>query len=278
MLDAVGGVAVLRRIQAATPASANAGQYANIVAETSSLREAHRDRGRHPAHGVRGRRRRGRDARPGAFDDVGSRREAVGRRRQRLVNGATFVLSESAVVDAVWGEGDRVLWAAGEGLLVVGPTGVGKTTMLVRSPPPVSASWNRCSTCRSRRRAGCCTWRATDRSRCSEPSPDCSALSTRTCSPSGSSSGRDRRRATLPAIPRHWRRWRGRPWRGLRRHRLVEGRRPRTRRRRGRRRAELGDAACAGRRHRRGRSPPPTQRAGRVVAPDARGRDRARPG
>ena len=50
----------------------------------------------------------------------------------QLVDSATFVLEESVGAAAVWGRDDAILWAAGEPLLIVGPIGVGKTTLLQR--------------------------------------------------------------------------------------------------------------------------------------------------
>lgn len=47
----------------------------------------------------------------------------------RLKSGATFVLDDPCELDPIWGTGDEVLWASGEALLLVGPTGVGKTTL-----------------------------------------------------------------------------------------------------------------------------------------------------
>lgn len=47
--------------------------------------------------------------------------------RSRAVDGATFVTSVGDTVPAVWGRDGAVLWAAGEGLMIVGPDGVGKT-------------------------------------------------------------------------------------------------------------------------------------------------------
>ncbi len=47
----------------------------------------------------------------------------------RAVDGAVFILQEPADVPAAWGRNDQVLWAEGEGLLLVGPDGVGKTTI-----------------------------------------------------------------------------------------------------------------------------------------------------
>jgi replicative DNA helicase len=47
----------------------------------------------------------------------------------RLVDGASFILDVPREVPAIWGRGQRVLWARGESLLLVGPDGVGKTTL-----------------------------------------------------------------------------------------------------------------------------------------------------
>lgn len=48
---------------------------------------------------------------------------------ERALDGATFIFNEPAEIPAAWGERDRVLWSEGEGLLIVGPDGVGKTTL-----------------------------------------------------------------------------------------------------------------------------------------------------
>jgi replicative DNA helicase len=50
----------------------------------------------------------------------------------RLVDGLTFALGDDAEMASVWGRGDDVMWAAGEALLLVGPDGVGKTTVKQR--------------------------------------------------------------------------------------------------------------------------------------------------
>lgn len=47
----------------------------------------------------------------------------------RAVTGASWVHGTPAQVPALWGDGDEVLWAEGEPLLITGPTGVGKTTL-----------------------------------------------------------------------------------------------------------------------------------------------------
>ncbi len=50
-------------------------------------------------------------------------------RIDRLIDGATFILDEPTDVPSVWGTDDRVLWVEGEGFLLVGGSGVGKTTV-----------------------------------------------------------------------------------------------------------------------------------------------------
>jgi hypothetical protein len=47
----------------------------------------------------------------------------------RKVDGAEFVLDQPPSPEAVWGAGERVLWAADEALLIAGTDGVGKTTL-----------------------------------------------------------------------------------------------------------------------------------------------------
>ncbi|MDA0257055.1 MAG: AAA family ATPase, partial [Chloroflexi bacterium] len=52
--------------------------------------------------------------------------------RSRAKTGGAFILDAPASVPALWGDGDDVLHAAGEALLIVGPDGVGKTTLAQR--------------------------------------------------------------------------------------------------------------------------------------------------
>lgn len=53
-------------------------------------------------------------------------------RPRQLKDGRTFILDAPATVPSLWGDGDRVAWASGEGLMFVGPQGVGKTTVASR--------------------------------------------------------------------------------------------------------------------------------------------------
>jgi len=47
----------------------------------------------------------------------------------RLVGGDTFILDRPDTTPATWGDGNEILWAEGEPLLIAGPAGVGKTTL-----------------------------------------------------------------------------------------------------------------------------------------------------
>jgi replicative DNA helicase len=47
----------------------------------------------------------------------------------RAQGGGTFAFDEPADVPALWGTGQAIAWAAGEGLMLVGPDGVGKTAL-----------------------------------------------------------------------------------------------------------------------------------------------------
>jgi hypothetical protein len=50
-------------------------------------------------------------------------------RKARVRPGGSFILDEPDQIPAVWGDGERVLWAEGEGLMITGHQGVGKTTV-----------------------------------------------------------------------------------------------------------------------------------------------------
>ncbi len=49
--------------------------------------------------------------------------------RVRTIDGATFVLDVPEHIPAIWGDDTGVLWAKGEGLMIVGPDAVGKTSL-----------------------------------------------------------------------------------------------------------------------------------------------------
>lgn len=50
-------------------------------------------------------------------------------RTSRLLDGATFLTSHAISAPAIWGSGPMVLWPAGEPVGIVGPQGVGKSTI-----------------------------------------------------------------------------------------------------------------------------------------------------
>lgn len=49
---------------------------------------------------------------------------------KRLRHGGAFILDAPDKVPTLWGDADDVIWARGEALMVVGPPGVGKTTLI----------------------------------------------------------------------------------------------------------------------------------------------------
>jgi replicative DNA helicase len=65
---------------------------------------------------------------PNPFHEVRADIPAV--KRERVVDGETFVFGEDTDdAPALWGHGDAPLWTPGEGLMIVAPEGVGKTTI-----------------------------------------------------------------------------------------------------------------------------------------------------
>jgi len=63
-----------------------------------------------------------------AFDQQEDEEEP--QKSSRAQDGATFILDGPKDTPSVWGRDDQVLWAAGETLMLVGPQGVGKSTLL----------------------------------------------------------------------------------------------------------------------------------------------------
>ncbi|MBF6161355.1 bifunctional DNA primase/polymerase [Nocardia cyriacigeorgica] len=56
-------------------------------------------------------------------------RQQLTQHRDRLMDGLAF-LTEDADAEPLWGQGGQVLWASGEGLMICGPQGVGKSTIV----------------------------------------------------------------------------------------------------------------------------------------------------
>lgn len=115
----------LLEIQVATPASANALAYARIVRSLARRRELMA-----LAETVRVAAVEGDDTSASVARLMVA--SAPADTRLRVVAGGTFTLDVPEGVPAIWGADDRVLWANGEELLIVGPPGVGKSTVAVQ--------------------------------------------------------------------------------------------------------------------------------------------------
>lgn len=66
---------------------------------------------------------------PGATYVAGAAGASPAPESTRTVDGWTFVNGATDTIPALWGEGDAVLWAQGEPFMIVGPDGVGKTSL-----------------------------------------------------------------------------------------------------------------------------------------------------
>lgn len=123
-----GGLAALMTLQANTPATSNAARYARIIREHATLRrlitaaDQIAELGYATPDDVSGAVQRAQDL----IADIGTSSTVDTSRYQ---NGADWIRDTPAGIPAVWGHDDQVLWAQGEPLLVVGPTGAGKTTL-----------------------------------------------------------------------------------------------------------------------------------------------------
>lgn len=66
---------------------------------------------------------------PAAPANGGSTTTAATQPEFHLVPGGDWLAAAADKIPAIWGTGDEVLWASGESLFIVGPAGVGKTTL-----------------------------------------------------------------------------------------------------------------------------------------------------
>lgn len=127
VLAEVGGAPLLHTLVAAVPTAANAATYAATVAELARVRRV-MDAGHRliqvgydePARAVE----LARTILAGLIPDTDQPEET-----RRLTSGGSFILDAPKGIPAVWGSGEQVAWSEGEPLLLVGPTGAGKTTL-----------------------------------------------------------------------------------------------------------------------------------------------------
>lgn len=123
-LDEVGGATAVHELHGMMGAPANAEHYLSKVLDTYRRRQV-----------MDGARALHSEAASGGdyeavlvqLDQGGSLLDQG--KAHRAVGGGAFVLDQPAEVPAVWGQGDGVLWSAGEPLMLVGPPGAGKTTI-----------------------------------------------------------------------------------------------------------------------------------------------------
>jgi replicative DNA helicase len=129
-LQRVGGADYLHTCVAAVPVIASVTWYARQVAERAFARRAEESATRLQQVARKG----DRSAIATALEQLQLDLAAAPGQdgavwRSRLTNGAAFIYDMPDKVAAVWGDGDDVLWAAGEALMICGPQGVGKTTI-----------------------------------------------------------------------------------------------------------------------------------------------------
>jgi replicative DNA helicase len=130
-LEQVGGRVRLHELAALVPATANVHHYARIVADLASVRGLIKAGGEIARLGWE---------RPGDTGDLLDRARAIAEAataptlhiqvRERIRPGGAFIFDHPDTQAAVWGAGDEIAWAAGEGLMLAGPQGVGKTTLV----------------------------------------------------------------------------------------------------------------------------------------------------
>lgn len=127
LLEMAGGTAHLAELQAATTASTtNARSHAAILVEHERLRRLVNVGGEIAEMGYRHVPSSEAQARA---TELLTRAAAAHPNDDRARPGGSFILDQPEGVPAVWGAGDEVLWAQGESLLIVGPAGVGKSTL-----------------------------------------------------------------------------------------------------------------------------------------------------
>lgn len=122
-LARIGGAPYLVTLTQVVPSAANVGYYAAAVHEKAELRRE-RERAQRVLQLIDG----GADldrVRSLAPPSTGPQRGT----KLSFLDGASFVLDVPDKIPALWGHGEEVLWAPGEALMIVGPAGVGKSTL-----------------------------------------------------------------------------------------------------------------------------------------------------
>lgn len=131
-LSRIGGAVYLHQLVGAATTTSSASYYADIVRRKADLRRLRENALRQYQ----------RTGEPGADpDEIRSAAEAdlrtereralasgTGRLSRYLTNGWDFV-TKAADTQPVWGTREQTAWASGESLMLVGPPGVGKTTL-----------------------------------------------------------------------------------------------------------------------------------------------------
>ncbi|TDV40108.1 DnaB-like helicase N-terminal domain-containing protein [Actinophytocola oryzae] len=135
-LRRVGGAPYLHTCIAACPAPVSAGHYAEIVRDKAEDRRLIMSGQRLTQLASRP---PGDERRQAVHDEFAAVTTALSRgtagagehldHLNRFVDGAAFLLDAPNDMPAVWGNGNDVLWAEGEALMICGGNGVGKTTL-----------------------------------------------------------------------------------------------------------------------------------------------------
>lgn len=131
-LNRIGGRVYLHQLAGAPPSVGNAGYYAEIVRRKADLRRL-RETGLRLVQSVTEPGADPDEIRNAAEAEVRAEREralasGTGRLSRYLVNGWDFV-TKTADMKPIWGTPAQTAWASGESLMIVGPPGVGKTTL-----------------------------------------------------------------------------------------------------------------------------------------------------
>lgn len=129
-LKDAGGRTRVHELAALVPASANAGHYARLVADAARRREQ-------VALGIQLREAAmngGLSEHPEVVERLrtllAARTSPRDPRDREAIDVATLLETEEETSRAVWGDGPVVAWARGEALMLVGPQGTGKTTVM----------------------------------------------------------------------------------------------------------------------------------------------------